>query len=271
MKSLAKRVMKGWVLPMLAGRPAQPVFQTLHRFSLWGMNVGAGSEVANSGELALLRRAAARLDAKPHPVIFDVGANVGDWTTAVARVFGSGARIHCFEPSARTRAELTRKVAALPGVSIHPFGAGSSEASVPLFRPEESGCASVYQRRSHQELAGRPMLQEEIHLVRLDEFCRREGIDEIDFLKLDIEGHELAALQGCGELITRRAIRFIQFEFGGCNIDSRTYFHDFWDLLQPHYGIFRVLPRNLWEITNYRETLEVFTTTNLVAIAKSPA
>ena len=46
-------------------------------------------------------------------------------------------------------------------------------------------------------------------------------------MKIDVEGHELDVLKGFGELIKK--VRLIQFEFGGTNIDSKTYLRDFWE------------------------------------------
>ncbi|WP_445778772.1 hypothetical protein [Shewanella sp.] len=44
-------------------------------------------------------------------------------------------------------------------------------------------------------------------------------------IKIDIEGHELSVLKVFGAAI--EATKVIQFEFGDCNIDTRTYFQDF--------------------------------------------
>ena len=48
----------------------------------------------------------------------------------------------------------------------------------------------------------------------------------IDFFKIDVEGHEMDVLKGIGDKISN--IKLIQFEFGGCNIDTRCFFQDFW-------------------------------------------
>jgi len=82
---------------------------------------------------------------------------------------------------------------------------------------------------------------------------------------LDVEGHEYAVLQGAKELIERNKIQFIQFEFGGCNIDSRVFFQDFFYFLSPKYKIFRVLKDGLYPINEYSENLEVFSVTNYFA------
>ena len=63
-------------------------------------------------------------------------------------------------------------------------------------------------------------------------------------------------------------IDVIQMEFGGCNIDSRTYFRDFWNLLSAKYKVYRVLLDGVEEITEYRDILEIFFCTNYLFVRK---
>ncbi len=66
-----------------------------------------------------------------------------------------------------------------------------------------------------------------VKLSTLDSYCKNKNITQIDFLKMDIEGNEYKALLGACEMIENGAINSIQIEFGGCNVDSRTYFKDY--------------------------------------------
>ena len=62
--------------------------------------------------------------------------------------------------------------------------------------------------------------------VRIEDYWKSElNKKHIDIVKIDIEGREIAALTGFGEAINAASI--IQFEYGECNIDTRTYFQDF--------------------------------------------
>jgi hypothetical protein len=68
-------------------------------------------------------------------------------------------------------------------------------------------------------------------------------------------------------------IRALSFEFGLNNIESRTFFRDFWDLLVPFgFSIFRIAPGgNLIQIHEYREELEYFKiVSNYVAVIQRP-
>ena len=60
-------------------------------------------------------------------------------------------------------------------------------------------------------------------------------------------------------------IRFIQFEFGGCNIDSGTHFQHYFYYLNKKYKIYRILKDGLYEMKNYLERNEVYISTNYFA------
>lgn len=153
-------------------------------------------------------------------------------------------------------------------VHLFNFGLGEKEESATLFFPKAgSGIASVYRRRL-DHFGTRMDHAEEIKLTTLDSFCNENNIEYIDFLKLDVEGHELSVLRGGSDMIGSDSIARIQFEFGGCNIDSKTYFQDFYYLLSKSYHIYRILKYGLYKINGYRETEEIFTTTNFLAVLR---
>jgi hypothetical protein len=108
-----------------------------------------------------------------------------------------------------------------------------------------------------------------VEINTIDEFCSANGIRHIHFLKMDVEGNELNILYGAKQMIESDSIDFIQFEFGGCNIDSRTYFQDFFYLLKDRYHIYRILKKGLFQIDTYSEKYEIFTTTNYLAQRKN--
>jgi len=68
---------------------------------------------------------------------------------------------------------------------------------------------------------------EAICVETLDEYCLKNSIKHIDLLKMDVEGHELDVLAGSEALFVHKAISMVLFEFGGKNIDSRTFFRYF--------------------------------------------
>lgn len=249
-------------------RLLQPCYRLLHRFSLVGMNMGPVGEIATSGEASLIPKLL-RL-APPDAVICDVGANWGEFSIRCARHAPTGARIFAFEPSPTTVKRLqqeidssgnTGRIIAIPqGLSDRPRKAELSIAT------GYEGNASVHQR--HQAHLEQMAQHELIHLITLDAFCYARNIERIFLLKVDIEGEEFACLRGAHDLLVGHKIDYLQFEFGGCNIQSRVFLKDFWDLLSADFRLYRILQNSLSPWTRYHELDEVFTTTNFLAVRR---
>lgn len=248
----------------------QKLFEELLQISLLGMNVGGGSSVENSGEIPALKYVRRKLANSKDPlVIFDVGANLGKYSLLISKIFSQRRKeIFSFEPSQKTFAKLRNNCRDDKDVKLFNFGLSDKEERVKLYLDKEtSGMASVYKRRlDHFNVSMN--LEEEIDLKTLDGFCQKENVKKIDLLKLDVEGNELKALEGSKKMLEKKAIKFIQFEFGGCNIDSRTFFQDFFYLLKDNYRIYRIVKDGLWEIKDYKEYYELFITTNFLAELK---
>jgi len=244
----------------------------LYKTSLVGMNFSGGAVVKNSGEAQVVDYVSKKLPgtslrpASPL-VIFDVGAHLGDYSRMLLEHLGSRkTAIHAFEPSAITFEKLRANLAG-KDVALHHFGFSDATKKLPLFYDSPTSVyASVYQRKLDHE--NRAMnISETVELKTIDDFCKEKNICHIHFLKMDIEGHEFSALQGAKETL-KNDIDFIQFEFSAANIDSRTYFKDFYELLQKDYIIYRVLRDGLFPLEKYNETQEVFFTTNYLAERK---
>lgn len=111
---------------------------------------------------------------------------------------------------------------------------------------------------------------EVVRLTTIDDYCSENNICRINLLKLDIEGHELNALVGASALFRRQAIDVVTFEFGGCNIDTRSFFKDYWlFFVRAGMELFRITPSGYFNpIHRYGEFNEQFVTTNYMAVAK---
>jgi FkbM family methyltransferase len=256
-------------LGLFAGRLGlQKLYEFMLQVALDGMNYGRGGDFRTSGELHLLHRIKSSLEPGTKAVVFDVGANIGEYSVALARFFGPEATVHAFEPSRDTHAKLLATIARQANIKAHHCGFSDSVGTLKLFRnPDRHTLASVYQRDlDHYGL--RMDDSEEIQLMTVDAFCEREGIERIHFLKIDIEGHELSALKGAARMMAEGRIDAIQFEFGGANIDSRTYFRDLFTLLKDRYRIHRIVRNGLRSIDRYSESCEQFNTINYLASRK---
>lgn len=247
---------------------AQPYWVRLHHAALRGLNISVSHLPNVNGEERFIKRFLA-LQPEAELVVFDVGANVGKYAQCILDNRSRNVSLFCFEPSRATFEQAQSNLALYENVELYNFGFSDEEATVPLFsNGVGSELASVYQRElAHHNITLNQV--EHIELKTLDEFCQNKNITHIDLLKLDVEGHELSVLCGAKNMLSQRGADFIQFEFGGTNIDSRTFFRDFFLLLNPDYRICRVVSDGLTQIDKYNESLEIFIYTNFVAVSRN--
>lgn len=195
---------------------------------------------------------------KPGAIVFDVGANLGWWSKALLAEMNGAVRVFMFEPQPFLQEDLAPLVE--QGCTLVPKAVGSRPGVLPLYLPEpKAGNASLHPRRDtyfeHQAFT-----TIDVPVITLDDFASENGIDHIDLVKIDVEGHEMDVLKGAEALISARKVKAIAFEFGSANINSRTFFRDFWDFFAAHdFALKRILPGGrLAEIPRYYEDLEHF-------------
>ncbi len=143
---------------------------------------------------------------RPGTVALDVGANRGIWSWHMRRL---GAHVHAFEPNPKLARQLR---AALPEVSVHACALSDREGEAELRFPVVRGVvydgwATVETANRFATLATEGERRVPIRLRRLDEF----RLARVDFVKIDVEGHELAVLRG-GEETLRRCRPILLFE-----------------------------------------------------------
>ena len=199
-------------------------------------------------------------------VFLDIGANRGDYSLEFSKKF-SCVPIYAFEPALETFNILQSKTQKIKIFCIN-LGIGEKSKTAELYYDSlGSGLASLSQRDlSHIKVNFD--LHETISIVTLDEWLKNDQILDDLIVKMDIEGYELFALKGAQEALEAQ-IQLIQFEFGGANIDSRTFFRDFWLLLSPRFDIYRLSAKGLDLLTQYSEGYEIFINTTYYARRKT--
>jgi FkbM family methyltransferase len=157
-------------------------------------------------------------------------------------------------------------------VHIRNVGLSDREGEAILHSPGEgSKLSSLHDTRTRLTRVGASaVLDEPVVVTTLDRFCADEGLERIHFLKLDVEGHELSVLRGASTMLDAGRVNAIQFEFGCADLESRTFFRDFFYLLSGRYRLYRVLQNGLYPIDRYKETYEVFKrATNYLALLEN--
>jgi len=195
--------------------------------------------------------------------VLDVGANVGAYSEELNRFFPKS-KIFAFEPSSSAAEEFSKRFAGNASVSLINSAIGKSDGNATLyFDFESSGLASLTNRRLGHFGINFGHSQN-VKVMTLDTWFEQSQVIP-DFIKIDVEGHELDVLKGAEKVLKKT--KLVQFEFGGCNIDTRTFFQDFYYFFdRANFKLFRITPRGLVRINKYSEEDEYFVTTNYLAV-----
>lgn len=256
------------VLPRITGnRISQVLLEKGVNLAQYLQGVGGGAEVISSGETGIFPLLMESSDPERTLRIFDVGANIGQYLQlAYACLNGCRFHIDSFEPSSEAYAALCDNARNYSNVTLNNFDLGREMQEAELFYDQAgSGLASLSKRRLAH--CGITMgLSERVRIETLDFYCREHQIEYIDLLKLDVEGHELEVLNGASRMFSKAAISMVQFEFGGCNIDTRTFLKDFFYFFSDRgMRMARVTPSGyLHEMRSYSEVQEQFRTSNFL-------
>ena len=203
-------------------------------------------------------------------VLFDVGANVGGYSEVLIDICkrkGLHYHLHLFEPTRACFATLRQKFSHDKNIFLNNAGVSDTNNTSEIFYDaEKSGFASLYQR-DLSSVNVTMNKKETIALVRLDEYVSKQAIQKIDFLKIDIEGHELAAFRGLGTYLSAGFIKAIQFEYGGANLDSGTTLRQLYHVLQDAgFRLFKIMKHRL-EPRAYELSMENYQYANYVALS----
>jgi FkbM family methyltransferase len=254
------------LIHLYGNKTGQRFLERMARKAHLYMGIGSGENVYESGEAGVLHKLKTL---KPPPYcIFDVGSNKGQYLDLVLSALkGEDFQIHCFEPSSSVFGDLSGRAKNDPRVTLNNIGLGREKGEFDLFFESKESGGSL----SHRQLDSFGISFSNSEMVRIDtvdNYCAGHGVDYIHLLKVDIEGHEMGLLLGAQNMFEKRAVGMATFEFGGCNIDTRTYYKDFFYFFRKNgMHVYRITPTGyLHPLPEYREIDEQFRTTNFVAI-----
>lgn len=199
------------------------------------------------------------------PILFDVGANVGDYAAAALKA-NPRTVVHCFEPSAAHFARLKDTLAGT--AQLNKVGLSDKAEQLPLYKDREVTPLASLNKRDLSHFGVSLSIAESVSLVSGDEYVAQHGIARIDLLKIDVEGWEMSVLKGFKESFGARRIACCQFEFGHAHIERRENFRDFWSFFHGHGLRMGVLKPNgrINPIPQYDEIYEHYYGTNYIAM-----
>ena len=229
------------------------------RFARLCKNIHRASEhptydITRNGESAVF----ARVVEGSTPLLFDVGANVGDWSVMARERFPQ-ATIHAFELNPATATQLTARLGGQPGMEIHAHGLGATTGEVMFFA--YSGEQSVLSGMRAPLHSSVPHRVERSRIRTGDEFCKERGVERIDYLKVDAEGADHEVLSGFGEMLSAQRVGALQFEHEGGR-----FLRDYYDLLRPKGYVLGKLYANYVDFREHDIEQEHFLGPNYLAL-----
>ena len=161
-------------------------------------------------------------------VYVDVGAEIGYCAALAGARIGRPGRMVLFEPDPRVHPRLARNLADrrsddLPEATLSPLACSDRDGAMALRLAPLSGQSRLVPTEDADADAPTDPQAPVLQTVRAETFLERQGIRSIRFLKMDVEGHEIAALRGLDGLFATGAIAFVCVENNSYLLEQNGY------------------------------------------------
>jgi FkbM family methyltransferase len=191
-------LLRGVILPLLPSRPASFAYrlgsgeevQLFYREDL-------GTQVLFHGSYEDREIAALCALVKPGSLVFDVGANIGLSALELARAAGAKGRVIACEPHPDTATRLRGNLAdnGVTTVAVMKTAVGAQSGRITFHESAQPTLSSA-------TVVPPDLVRSfEVPVTTLDALWREAGSPLVSALKIDVEGGELAVLQGAGGLL----------------------------------------------------------------------
>jgi len=249
--------------------PAEKAFATFCELSVHAWK-NRQYDVRLNGEEALLRRLA---PFRPR-IVFDVGANVGEWSLNAARLLAD-ATIHAFEIAPETARTLAANAAAAGRIVVNPIGLSDRSGTVTIYLdPADSTSTSTVEIEDPgggRRTMVRNAVATEARVTTGDAYLEAAGIEAIDLLKIDVEGAEKSVLDGFAGTFARGGIGMVQFEYGVRNAQTGVLLKHFYRFFTERgFVLGKIYPEGV-AFKDYAFEDEDFVGPNYLAVHRSRA
>ena len=151
---------------------------------------------------------------QPQPVIFDIGAYVGDTIKQFKSSFPES-YIHAFEPFDESFSILKNRFQKTENLLLNNIALGNSPLSdAKMYITRNKGSSSLLQpiKDANQFWEGNPLLTQKevkVDITTIDSYCLKQNINSIDILKMDVQGNEINVLKGAKQMLKEKRIKLI--------------------------------------------------------------
>jgi FkbM family methyltransferase len=197
----------------------------------WGGRLWASSysEFRTARNLALTGDEIALLEmTNSEGHFFDVGAHIGIWTIPIA-LSRPRAVVHAFEASPSTFQRLETNITKNKINNVNAVNAAvfDSAGSVTFQAPRNASVFGRIYSPSNSRARYNDVIEVSVPSLTIDQYCCDRKIEQIELLKIDVEGAEWHVLKGCSMMLSKKKVRFLWIELDdgnqldfGCSVDN---------------------------------------------------
>ena len=208
---------------------------------------------------------------EPRLVVFDVGANIGDWSLYLINKLKSQnmcsvTDLYMFEPVPSTFDSLKNKLGVENSALHFESVALSSEVgeSVINVSAPNAGSNSMYSKSQFGYER-----QIKINKTTITDYCKAHKIEKVHLLKCDTEGHDMEVIIGALPMLADEKISILQFEYNNNWIFARNFLRDvFISIEKLPYRLAMLQPDQLWIFSEWHPELERFYEGNYALVHK---
>lgn len=204
---------------------------------------------------------------KPGMTVIDVGANVGVYTFSAAERVGEKGCVLAVEPfSGCVRClQETCRTNQLSWVKVCAGAASDRNGTAQLALHTASEINEVVS--SNVAATMNPGTFEEVTCFTLDTLIEQENVSQVDFLKIDAEGHELQVLEGSKQLLAKFSPIILYENIAGSKSSNLSVVNF---LISKEYQLFQYQPY-LQELILINSTQELQEKLNIIALPNTKA
>ncbi len=203
-------------------------------------------------------------------VCLDIGANIGNYSKLLLKE--TNAKVYAFEPMEKSFEELKKiKEVYKDRFIIEKLALGNEEGDKQIYSANDiSEKASLEKNLEKLSFIEKDNLKVfDVIIKKLDSLNFFDTNSKVDFVKIDVEGHEYEVIQGAKKFIDFNSPKFIQIEINWHQLFKKVNLFEFSKLLND-YEIFKILPhgKKLTFIDPTRPENNILHLSNFVFIRK---
>ncbi|MCK9375551.1 MAG: FkbM family methyltransferase [Syntrophobacterales bacterium] len=137
---------------------------------------------------------------KPGKTFIDVGANMGDYTLMAAKIVGETGKVMSIEPAPNNIKWINKsiKLNGYPNITVKNIALGETDGMAKLYLSHVSGWHSLI-----PSLPNRNQGDITVEVKTLDNLLKNDNCNNVDMIKIDVEGAELKVLKGSYQTLTK--------------------------------------------------------------------